>query len=175
MRSIGDKIAGEISLNKKFTVYDRENMAFVLEQLSPKPPSPCPDVQCYSDLGNQIGADQIVAGSVMVKGGKLRIALERIDAGKKRKIRGVNRVLSAKKEDFIATIMPELVKELMSGDAQKPQTTTSNNNGTLGNWAIGAGATAAVAAGVAAIVLSKKTNQAGSESQFLLEPPMHTP
>ena len=141
-----------------------------------KYPMPCQNVRCYSELGKQIGADQIVEGSVGLKKGELRVTLERVDVKTGRLIREVKNALTVNKDEFIAHVLPTMVKDLMN--AEGPQASGTGKKGFFGRastW-IGEATTAAAAVvGTYFLVSSKGPGQASSGGGgFLLDPPQHS-
>lgn len=169
IRAICNKISQEIARDKNYNVFDRENLPFILEHLNLKYPLPCAQVQCYADVGSQIGADQIVGGAVSLNGGELRVELERVDVKKQRIIKKAHFARTVKKEEFMAKILQDMVKDLMRKEPwiaffAKPP-------GLIGSAAI-------AAAAVVTMVLtrSKKETSGSEENDAWLPPrPSHSP
>jgi TolB-like protein len=172
---ISDKISGEISRDNTYTVFDRGSLPFILEHVNMKYSMPCQNVRRYSELGKQIGADQIVEGTVSLKKGELRVTLLRVDVKKGRLIREVKNAMTVNKDDFVAHVLPTMVKDLMS--VEDSQASGTGKKGFFGRSSTWIGASTVVAAAVVGtyfLVSSKGPGQAAS-GDFLLDPPKHSP
>lgn len=119
IQPICDKISEEIAKDTHYIVFERKYLPFVIEPFQKNWTLPCTTEQCLSKLGKQIGANQIVAGSITQNKEEITIRLNRIDVQNARNIRSVsNKTPIIKKEEFISHKVPDLVQELMSDKAQ---------------------------------------------------------
>jgi hypothetical protein len=171
IRSICDKISEEIALNKDVIVYDRKELPFVLEHLDKKSSVPCSNTPCFSDLGKQLGADQIVGGSVKLTQGEFCIRLDRVDVKKNQVARTITEKMIVKKNDFISQKIHGIVQDLMA--PQKPIASKTGKKGFFSHPATWITAATVAAAGVVVVVymLPKKGN--AGETDLPLNAPEH--
>lgn len=171
IRAISDQISAEIAWDARLTVFDRQNLPVLLDQL--KITASCADAKCLSDVGNQIGANQIVGGSLRLTHGELCIELRRVDVQSQKTMRTVKQKMAVTKEEFMARKLPDFVRDLMS--SSEPIALKTKKKGFFSHPGVWVGAASVAAAGAAAVVLMlpKKGTASAEETDLSLDPPEH--
>jgi hypothetical protein len=114
IKTICDSISAEIARDVHYSVFDRNYLPFVLQQLNSKQPTLCSDAECLGSVGNLVGTNQIVGGSIVLKKDEIWIRLDRVDVKTRRSLQTVLKKMQGTRKDLFLASIPAIVKDLMN-------------------------------------------------------------
>ena len=124
---ICDRLRGELFNTGKVNVMEREQMQTILKEQGFQQSGACTDAACMVEVGQMLGVEKLVTGSIGKLGNLFMINLRVIDVKSGQITRVVSRDVKGAIEDVV-TNLGSIAAELVDGTANKTQTIIGYNN-----------------------------------------------
>ncbi len=113
--AISDKISGVIADDSTYIQFERSQLPELLKQLYiEESAAACSDIQCLIIIGNLIGANFIVGGSIRRTGKETEMSLNLVNVEKKQAMQNVAFKTTLKPYDILEMVIPAKVEALMT-------------------------------------------------------------
>jgi len=80
----------------------------------------CSQEQCLTAMGHLISVKKIIGGSIERKKAKTVVTLLYVDVNSSKQIHKITRAIEGPKEQFLTSVLPEMVRNLVSVEKRRP-------------------------------------------------------
>jgi hypothetical protein len=112
-RIITDRIRSELVNSGVFRLIERAEMDNILKEQGFQKSGACDDQTCLVEVGQLLGVDRMIAGSIGKLGAMYTISMRMIDVGSAEIVATVNEDCSCLIEEFIAQSVPAVVRKMI--------------------------------------------------------------
>jgi LPXTG-motif cell wall-anchored protein len=157
--SLSDAFQGQIIETQEFIVVDRNRIKAILQEQGFQQSEACSQVECIVEVGKISGVEKMFAGTIGKLGELYTVNIQLIDIATAQILQNKSRRHAGAIEDLLTDIIPELAGEMAKELTGKEVQVTTGTTGGSSSWLWYTLGGVAVAGGVAALVLSKKSEE----------------
>lgn len=173
--TLTDKLRGELIKTGKYTVLERSQMNEVLKEQGFQQ-SGCTSEECVIEMGQMVGVQQMVAGSIGKVGRTYLVSLRMIDVETAKIVKSVDHQVKGEIDDVLLTGMPSIAQKMAgiyedsdksgTGPKEEPQPTVKKKKGFPWGWMVVGVLVAGGAAGgyLAYDNMNESNNETGVET-----------
>jgi LPXTG-motif cell wall-anchored protein len=157
--SLSDAFQGQIIETNEFIVVDRNRIKAILQEQGFQQSEACSEVECMVDVGRILKVEKMFSGTIGKVGKIYTVNIQLIDIATAQIIENKSRRHDGAIEELLTDVIPELAAEMAKGLSGKEVQVSTGTTGGSSTWYWYAGGAVATV-GIAAVLLSKKKNDA---------------